>query len=107
MDATEALKALLAAVEAEHAARPPVQADDVIRFSAWLGTVETLAAAKVRARYALAPSPAPLSTYPEDRRTMLQLSEKIQARGTATEDALEAADKLSDLVRAILADEAA
>ena len=107
MTPTEALKALLAAVEAEHAARPPVSAEDEIKFRAWLGTVETLAAAKMRARDAVSVNPPPLSTYPEDRGTLLSLAEAIQARNTTTEDTLTAADKLSDLVRAILIDEAA
>lgn len=107
MDALAAFKALLAAVEAEHAARPPVSAADEIAFRAWLGTVETLAAAKMQARDAVAANPAPFSTYPEDRGTLLALSQKIQAPQTGAEDALEAADKLSDLVRAILTDEAA
>ncbi len=76
-----ALMALLAAVEAEHAARPPVSAADEIAFRAWLGTVETLAAAKMQARDAVAANPAPFSTYPEDRGTLLSLSQNIQAPG--------------------------
>lgn len=48
----------------------------------------------------------PFSTYPEDRQRLLALANKLQRGDLDAEDALKVADELSDLVRAILQDEA-
>ena len=47
----------------------------------------------------------PLHTYPEDRKELLRLARLLQTPGTDTVTSARAADKLSDLVRAILEDE--
>lgn len=52
------------------------------------------------------PASKPFSTYPEDRERLLALANKLQRKDLDVEDALKAADELSDLVRAILEDEA-
>ena len=52
------------------------------------------------------PATKPFSTYPEDRERLLALANKLQRGDLDAEDALKVADELSDLVRAILEDEA-
>lgn len=53
-------------------------------------------------------SAKPFSTYPEDRERLLSLARSLQTPGVlkTLEDRDRAADKLSDLVKAILEDEA-
>ena len=48
----------------------------------------------------------PFSTYPEDRETLLSLARLLQAPGKDAEQRNRATDTLSDLVIAILEDEA-
>ncbi|RDJ20112.1 hypothetical protein DWF00_16505 [Bosea caraganae] len=52
------------------------------------------------------PASRPFSTYLEDRARLLALANKLQRRDLDVEDARKAADELSDLVLAILNDEA-
>lgn len=48
----------------------------------------------------------PFSTYPEDRAKLLELAREVCDFGADSERGQTAADKLADLVRAILTDEA-
>lgn len=52
------------------------------------------------------PQIKPFSTYPEQHAHLLALANKLQRCNVDVEDVLKAADELSDLVCAILEDEA-
>jgi hypothetical protein len=48
----------------------------------------------------------PFSTYPEDRETLLKLAATVENSYSDSNEFIDAADSLADLVRAILTDEA-
>lgn len=78
---------------------------DVTRYRYQIGVIDR-SLAEVDKILRGEPASKPFSTYPEDREQLLALANKLQRGDLDAEDALKVAGELSDLVRAILEDEA-